>query len=125
MQDVKGLILLSQAKRYLSQAQYNQMISSVYKNNLCIIFDDRIEISNDDIFAASKRIQRNKSINAAYKLAKFLWASSYVDVDRNYELERKIAKVLYSFLTIHINYLRLQSLKKRGVFLQQHFHILP
>ena len=117
----EGLILLSQAKRYLSQAQYNQMISSVYKNNLCIIFDDRIEISNDDIFAASKRIQRNKSINAAYKLAKFLWASSYVDVDRNYELERKIAKVLYSFFDNTHKLFKATKFEKKGSILATAF----
>lgn len=92
----EGVILLSQARRYISQAEYNQIINSVYKNNLCIIFDDGVEISQDDIFATNKRIQREKALNAAYKLAKFLWASSYVDMDRNYELESKIAYNLYS-----------------------------
>ena len=92
----EGVILLSQARRYISQAEYNQIINSVYKNNLCIIFDDGVEISQDDIFATNKRIQRDKALNAAYKLAKFLWASSYVDMYRNYELESKIAYNLYS-----------------------------
>ena len=73
----EGIILLSQARRYIGQTQYNQIINSVYKNKLCIIFDDNIEISDNDIFAANKRIQRDKALNAAYKLAKFLWASSH------------------------------------------------
>lgn len=92
----EGIILLSQAKQYISQRQYNQIINSVYKNNLCIIFDDNIEIGDNDIFVTNKRIQRNKALNAAYKLAKFLWASSCVDVGRSYELESNIACNLYS-----------------------------
>lgn len=92
----EGIIILSQAKQYISQTQFNKIINFVYKNNLCIIFDDSIEINDNDIFATNKRIQRDKALNATYKLAKFLWASSYVDIGRNYELESKIACNLYS-----------------------------
>lgn len=91
----EGIILLSQAKKYITQKQYDQIINYVYKNHLCIIFNDDIDISKNDIFATNKKIQRDKALNATYKLAKFLWASTYVEQGRNYKLERKIANRLY------------------------------
>lgn len=117
----EGIILLSQARRYIGQTQYNQIINSVYKNNLCIIFDDNIEISDNDIFAANKRIQRDKALNAAYKLAKFLWASSYVETDRNYELESKISYNLYSLFDNKYKLFKTTKFAKSGSILATAF----
>lgn len=91
----EGVILLSQARRYITEERYAEIVNSVYKCNLCIIFDEHIAIDATDELAVNKRIQRDKALNAAYKLAKFLWASSYVDKDKNYKLEDKIADSLY------------------------------
>jgi len=81
----EGVILLSQARRYITEERYAKIVNSVYKCNLCIIFDELIAIDATDELAVNKRIQRDKALNAAYKLAKFLWASSYVDKDKNYK----------------------------------------
>ncbi|MDE5946356.1 MAG: hypothetical protein K2G63_03470 [Oscillospiraceae bacterium] len=91
----EGVILLSQARQYIAEEKYAEIVNSVYKCNLCIIFDELIEIDATDKLAVNKRIQRDKALNSAYKLAKFLWASSYVDKDKNCRLENKIADSLY------------------------------
>ena len=93
----EGIILLSQAKSLLSNDEYSRIISSVYEHNLCLIFDDNFEIDVDDPDCAYKTNQRQKAINASYKLSKFLWASSYVSCNRNYDLECALADRLYSF----------------------------
>ena len=87
----EGIILLSQAKSLLSNDEYSRIISSVYEHNLCLIFDDNFEIDVDDPDCAYKTNQRQKAINASYKLSKFLWASSYVSCNRNYDLECALA----------------------------------
>ncbi len=117
----EGVILLSQARRYISQTEHNKIINLVYKNNLCIVFDDGVEISNDDNFAANKRMQRNKALNAAYKLAKFLWASSYVNMSRNYELESKIACNLYSLFDYKCKMFKTTKSAKEGSILATAF----
>lgn len=117
----EGVILLSQTRQYIGQTEYNQIINSVYRNNLCIIFDDNIEISNKDKFATNKRIQRDKALNAAYKLAKFLWASSYVNEGRNHELESRIASNLYSLFDPRHNLFKITKFAKNGSLLATAF----
>lgn len=82
----EGIILLSQTKRYLDGNEYDRLIKSTYENNLCLIFDSDLEIKHNDSFELKKRNQRDKAINAAFKMAKFLWASSYYGI---YSLEKR------------------------------------
>lgn len=117
----EGVILLSQARRYITQTEYERVIDSVYKNNLCVIFDENIGISNDDDFVTNKQIQRKKALNAAYKLAKFLWASSYVDKGRNYELEKRIASTLYSLFDYKHKLFKTTKSAKSGSILASAF----
>ena len=91
----EGIILLSQTKRYLDGNEYDRLIKSTYENNLCLIFDSDLEIKHNDSFELKKRNQRDKAINAAFKMAKFLWASSYVTSARNINLEERTSDRLY------------------------------
>ena len=92
----EGVILLSQARQYVSQQEYKRIIDGAYSKYLCVIFDENVEIREDEDYAVNKLSQRNKALFASYKLAKFLWASSYVEERRNLELEQRIAQKLYS-----------------------------
>lgn len=116
----EGIIILSQARRYIGQIEYDQIIDHVFKNNLCIIFDENIEIS-DGSFAAHKRNQRDKALNAAYKLAKFLWASSYIHEGRNYDLESKLADDLYALFDRKNKLFRITKSAKSGSILASVF----
>ena len=91
----EGIILLSQASQLLGM-DYDSLISNVYDHHLCHIFDTNDNIANSDPNYQYKTNQREKAINAAYKLSKFLWASSCVKM-RNNDLECRIANRLYSF----------------------------
>lgn len=117
----EGVILLSQARRYITEGRYAEIVNSVYKHNLCIIFDELIAIDATDELAVNKRIQRDKALNAAYKLAKFLWASSYVDKDKNYKLEDKIADSLYGLFDCQNRLFKNTRSAKKGSILATAF----
>ena len=80
----EGIILLSQTQKHFNYIQIKELLCNVYKHNLCIVFDEKIEINNNDNFFSNKKNQREKALNATFKLSKFLWASSYMETsDRN------------------------------------------
>lgn len=75
----EGIILLSHVKQKHLILNDTELINKVYFHNLCHIFDERnlIDLSLD--YGPNRKMQRDKTLNATYKLAKFLWASSYVE----------------------------------------------
>lgn len=91
----EGIILLSQVKNKIEIKEYSDIVERVYFHNLCHIFDERDEIDLQSDYGINKKIQREKTLNAVYKLAKFLWASYYIEEKKDSYLEDQVLGKLY------------------------------
>lgn len=91
----EGIILLSHVKQKHLISNDTELIRRVYTHNLCHIFDERSPADRpDDNYGPKRQQQRDKTLNAAYKLAKFLWASCYIE-KKDTDLTNQILGKLY------------------------------
>lgn len=117
----EGIILLSQVKDKIYIEQYSNIIENVYCYNLCHIFDERDEIDLQSEYGINRKIQRDKTLNAVYKLAKFLWASSYVETKRDFILEKQILIKLCELYDVEQHLFKNTKTDKKGSILATTF----
>lgn len=116
----EGIILLSQVKNKAYINGYSDIIEKVYDHNLCHIFDERDEIDLQDDYGINRKIQRDKTLHSVYKLAKFLWASCYIDKRDSY-LEKRILEKLYELYDTETHLFKNTKTDKRGGILATAF----
>ncbi len=109
----EGIILLSQVKNKVYINGYSDLIEKVYFRNLCHIFDERDKIDLHDDYGINRKIQRDKTLNAVYKLAKFLWASYYIE-KRDFYLENQIREKLYELYDAEEHLFKSTKTDKKG-----------
>lgn len=74
----EGIVLLS---RYGHTELTSKIINRVYELNLCRAFDNDYPIDKNSPYFFSQQRQRDKALNVAYKLSKFLLATKYIEND--------------------------------------------